>query len=222
MITIGLADDEPLFTAGLAMILDAQPDMRVLWQAIDGADAIRKHNNEVPDILLLDIQMPALDGLAATQRLVAASTSSKIIILTTFDTDEYVLSAIESGASGFLLKNTAPDDVVAAIRTVHDGDAVISPGPTRRLFTKFRKRQEGSAADASPTDSRLADEITPRERDILALIARGRTNQEICDELWLTMPTIKTHIGNLRAKTQSRDRVQLALFALRVGIAELA
>lgn len=221
MITIGLADDEPLFTAGLAMILDARPDMSVLWQAIDGADAIRQHDHEAPSILLLDIQMPTLDGLAATQRLITARTKSKIIILTTFDTDEYVLTAIESGASGFLVKNIAPDDVVAAIRTVHDGDAVISPGPTRRLFTTFRNRPGGSAADASPTDSRLAEELTPRERDILTLIARGRTNQEICDALWLTMPTIKTHIGNLRAKTQSRDRVQLALFALRAGIAEL-
>lgn len=221
MITIGLADDELLFTEGLAMILDAQPDMCVLWQAIDGTDVLRQHAREAPSILLLDIQMPTLDGLAATQRLVAAGTSSKIIILTTFDTDEYVLSAIESGASGFLVKNTAPDDVVAAIRTVYGGDAVISPGPTRRLFTTFRKRPRGSAVEASPTDHRLADELTPREHDILALIARGRTNQEICDELWLSMPTIKTHIGNLRAKTQSRDRVQLALFALRVGIAEL-
>lgn len=221
MITVGLADDEPLFTAGLAMILDAQPDMSVLWQAIDGADAIRQHNHEAPDILLLDIQMPTIDGLATTQHLITAGTQSKIIILTTFDTDEYVLTAIESGASGFLVKNTAPNDVVAAIRTVHDGDAVISPGPTRRLFTTFRKRPGGPAACTSPTDSRLADELTPRERDILALIARGRTNQEICDELWLTMPTIKTHIGNLRAKTQARDRVQLVLFALRVGIAEL-
>lgn len=221
MITVGLADDEPLFTAGLAMILDAQPDMSVLWQAIDGADAIRQHNHEAPDILLLDIQMPTIDGLATTQHLITAGTQSKIIILTTFDTDEYVLTAIESGASGFLVKNTAPNDVVAAIRTVHDGDAVISPGPTRRLFTTFRKRPGGPAACPSPTDSRLADELTPRERDILALIARGRTNQEICDELWLTMPTIKTHIGNLRAKTQARDRVQLVLFALRVGIAEL-
>jgi len=222
MITIALADDEPLFTAGLAMILDAQPDMRVLWQAIDGADAIRQHNRAAPDILLLDIQMPTLDGLAAIQQLIATGTASKIIVLTTFDTDEYVLTAIESGASGFLLKNTAPDDVVAAIRTVHDGEAVISPGPTRRLFTTFRQQPGTSRGSVSHTDSRAEDELTPRERDILSLIARGRTNQEICDELWLTMPTIKTHIGNLRAKTQSRDRVQLALFALRVGIAELA
>lgn len=221
MITVGLADDEPLFTAGLAMILNAQPDIRVLWQAIDGADAIRQHNHEAPDILMLDIQMPTLNGLAATQQLITAGTPSKIITLTTFDADEYVLTAIESGASGFLVKNSDPKDVVAAIRTVHDGDAVISPGPTRRLFATFRKRLGDSIADTSPTDSRIAEGLTPREHDVLALIARGWTNQEICDELRLSMPTIKTHIGNLRAKTQSRDRVQLVLFALRVGIAEL-
>lgn len=223
MITIGLADDEPLFTTGLAMILDAQPDMRVLWRAIDGADAIRQHDREAPDLLLLDIQMPTLDGLATTQRLFTAGSTSKIIILTTFDTDEHVLTAVESGASGFLVKNTAPAHLVTAIRTVHHGDAVISPGPTRRLFATFRERSgDPSVVLASRADTRLADSLTPRERDILTRVAAGLTNQEICNELWLAMPTVKTHIGNLLAKTQSRDRVQLALFALRVGIAELA
>ena len=190
MITIGLADDEPLFTAGLAMILEAQPDMHVLWQAIDGADAIRQHEHEPPDILLLDIQMPTLDGLAATQRLITSGTSSKIIILTTFDTDEHVLATVEAGASGFLVKNTAPSEVVSAIQTVHDGDAVISPGPTRRLFATFRRQGGTRAAVETCDDHRLAESLTPRERDILALIATGRTNQEICDELWLTMPNV--------------------------------
>jgi DNA-binding NarL/FixJ family response regulator len=221
MITIGLADDEPLFTTGLGMILDAQPDMRVLWQAIDGADAIRQHNKEQPDILLIDIQMPTLDGLAATQRLIAAKTSSKIIILTTFDSDEHVLTAVEAGAAGFLVKNTPPDQVVTAIRTVHSGDAVISPGPTRRLFATFRRRPPGTASFVSRADAQAITELTSRENDILALIAEGRTNQEICDELWLSMPTIKTHIGNLIAKTGARDRVQLVLFALRTGLASL-
>ncbi|MGJ3509813.1 response regulator [Enemella sp. A6] len=220
MITIALADDEPLFTSGLTMILEAQPDMRVLWQAGDGAEAIRRHDEEQPDVLLLDIRMPTLDGLEATKRLVTAETSSKIIILTTFDTDEYVLTAIESGASGFLVKNTPPEQLVTAIRTVHHGDAVISPGATRKLFATFR-REPRTAMSVTPTEVRLAALITPRERDVLTLIARGLTNQEICDELWLSMPTIKTYVGNLLAKTQSRDRVQLALFALRTGIANL-
>ncbi|WP_212820624.1 response regulator [Polymorphospora rubra] len=221
MITVALADDEPLFTAGLTMVLDAQPDLRVIWQAIDGADAIRQHDRARPDILLLDIQMPTLDGLAATRRLIAAGTASKIIILTTFESDEYVLSAVEAGAAGFLVKNIPPDQLIAAIRTVDSGDAVISPGPTRRLFATFRRRPAESRTPLSSTDARAVAELTPRERDILVLIADGRTNQEICNELWLSMPTIKTHIGNLIAKTGSRDRVQLVLFALRTGIAAL-
>ncbi|WP_236865972.1 response regulator [Brevibacterium daeguense] len=219
MITIGLADDEPLFTAGLAMILDAQPDMAVLWQAIDGADALRHHHQEQPDILLLDIQMPTLDGLAATQQLITAGTRSKIIILTTFDRDEYVLTAVEAGAAGFLVKNTPPDHLTEAIRSVHRGDAVISPGPTRRLFAAFRLGPATRPSAPSTMDERAVSELTARERDILVLIADGRTNQEICDELWLSMPTVKTHIGNLLAKTSARDRVQLVLFALRNGLA---
>jgi DNA-binding NarL/FixJ family response regulator len=220
MITIGLADDEPLFTAGLAMILDAQPDMRVLWQALDGIDAVRQHEREQPDVLLLDIQMPTLDGLAATRQLIANDTSSKIIILTTFDSDEHILAAVESGAAGFLVKNTPPDQLISAIHTVQSGDAVISPGPTRKLFAAFRQgTTTDSSSPQSRTDKRTVAVLTPRERDTLTLIAQGLANQEICDRLWLSMPTVKTHIGNLLAKTNSRDRVQLVLFALRTGIA---
>ncbi|MFC0673814.1 response regulator [Brachybacterium hainanense] len=231
MITIGLADDEPLFTAGLSMILDSQGDMSVLWEAVDGADAVRRHDRRAPGILLLDIQMPGLDGLAATRQLVAASTSSRIIILTTFDTDEHVLAAVEAGAAGFLVKNTPPEELLAAIRTVHAGDAVISPGPTRRLFASLRRAAPPgtpTAAAGMPTEAAGAPagardgvDLTPRERDILALVARGRSNQEICEDLWLSMPTVKTHIGNLLAKTGSRDRVHLVLFALRTGAATL-
>lgn len=221
MITIGLADDDPLFTAGLTMILDAQPDMTVLWQAIDGADTLRQHDQQQPDILLLDIQMPTLDGLAATQRLIETGTTSKIIILTTFDSDEYVLTAVEAGAAGFLVKNTPPDRLTEAIRTVDTGDAVISPGPTRRLFATFRQGDTAKPSPTLPTDARAASDLTARERDVLVLVAEGRSNQEICDELWLSMPTVKTHIGNLLAKTDARDRVQLVLFALRTGTATL-
>lgn len=222
MITIGLVDDEPLFLTGLAMILNSQPDMSVVWQAANGADAVSCHDANRPDILLMDIQMPVMDGLSATRQLIAQDTPSRLIVLTTFDTDEYVLSAIEAGAAGFLIKSSEPAQVITAIRTVHSGEAVISPGPTRRLFTAFRQRPTNGPAIPSREDARSAASLTPRERDILPLIAKGRTNQEICDELWLTMPTIKTHIGNLLSKTHSRDRVQLALFALRVGIADLA
>lgn len=220
MISIALVDDEPLFTAGLAMMVDAQPGMGVIWQAIDGADAIRQHRRSPPDIMLLDIQMPGTDGLAVTHQLVAENTPSKIIILTTFSADDYVLTAIEAGAAGFLLKNTAPDHLIEAIRTVHLGDSVISPGPTKRLFATFRSRAEFNGPlprTGSPAD----DKLTARELDVLYLIAEGLTNSEICERLWLSMPTVKTHISNLLAKTHSRDRVQLVLYALRAGAATI-
>jgi DNA-binding NarL/FixJ family response regulator len=219
VITVGLADDEPLFAAGLAMILDAQPDVRVLWQAVDGADAIRRHRCAQPDVLLLDVQMPGIDGIAVTRQLVADGSPTRIVILTTFDADEYVLTAIEAGAAGFLLKNTPPDRLVEAIRTVHRGDAVLSPGPTRRLFASYRARPAATARSRAVEDQ--ATDLTEREREVLALIARGLTNSEICEHLWLSMPTVKTHVGNLLAKTGSRDRVQLVLYALRTGIADV-
>lgn len=220
MISIGLADDDPLFTAGLSMILDAQPGLRVRWQSGDGAEAVRRHGLEPVDVLLLDVQMPRTDGLTATKRLVTSGAPGKVIIVTTFDTDDYVLTAIEAGAAGFLLKNTPPDELVAAVRTVHRGDAVISPGPTRRLVHRFRERAAPSAPARvlSATERQAVDTLTERERQVLTLVTQGLTNQEICDRLWLSMPTVKTHIGNLIAKTQARDRVQLVLFALRTGL----
>ncbi len=216
MITIALVDDEPLFIAGLAMMLDAQEDMRVLWQAVEGADAIRRHRRSEPDVLLLDIQMPGVDGLTTIRQLVDDGTRARIVILTTFDDDEYVLAAVEAGAAGFLLKDTPPEQLIDAIRTVHRGDSVISPGPTRQLFSTLRG---GIGRRGIPVPRREPVDLTARETEILTLIAQGRSNQEICDRLWLSMPTVKTHIGNLLAKTHSRDRVQLVLYALRCGIA---
>ena len=235
MIRLGLADDEPLFTAGLAMLLGAQPDMEVVWQAVDGHDALRRHARDPVDVLLLDVQMPGLDGLATTGELVSRQAPGRVVILTTFDTDGYVLGAIEAGAAGFLLKNTLPQDLIAAVRTVHSGDSVISPGPTRRLLTAVRTGQVGAASSpgsGAPSDDAsrgrsdgtrsgpLAD-LTQRERQILALVALGLTNQEICDREWLSMATVKTHVSHLLAKTGSRDRVQLVLLALRTGVIDL-
>ena len=235
MIRLGLADDEPLFTAGLAMLLGAQPDMEVVWQAVDGHDALRRHARDPVDLLLLDVQMPGLDGLATTGELVSRQAPGRVVILTTFDTDGYVLGAIEAGAAGFLLKNTPPQDLIAAVRTIHSGDSVISPGPTRRLLTAVRTGQVGAASSpgsGAPSDDAsrgrsdgtrsgpLAD-LTQRERQILALVALGLTNQEICDREWLSMATVKTHVSHLLAKTGSRDRVQLVLLALRTGVIDL-
>ena len=239
MIRLGLADDEPLFTMGLAMLLGAQPDMEVVWRAVDGNDALMRNDTDPVDVLLLDVQMPGLDGLAATRELMARGITGRVVILTTFDTDGYVMGAIEAGAAGFLLKNTPPQDLITAIRTVHDGDSVISPGPTRRLLTAVRTGQvsgtlgndAGAGRHASEDSveavraaeaSRQVAALTQREREILALIALGLTNQEICDREWLSMPTVKTHVSHLLSKTGCRDRVQLVLLALRGGVIDLA
>ena len=239
MIRLGLADDEPLFTMGLSMLLGAQPDMEVVWRAVDGNDALTRNAADPVDVLLLDVQMPGLDGLAATRELVARGVTGRVVILTTFDTDGYVMGAIEAGAAGFLLKNTPPQDLITAIRTVHDGDSVISPGPTRRLLTAVRTGQVSGALGNDAGAGRHASEdsveavraaeasqqvaaLTQREREILALIALGLTNQEICDREWLSMPTVKTHVSHLLSKTGCRDRVQLVLLALRGGVIDLA
>ena len=239
MIRLGLADDEPLFTMGLSMLLGAQPDMEVVWRAVDGNDALTRNAADPVDVLLLDVQMPGLDGLAATRELVARGVTGRVVILTTFDTDGYVMGAIEAGAAGFLLKNTPPQDLITAIRTVHDGDSVISPGPTRRLLTAVRTGQVSSTLGNDAGAGRHASEdsveavraaeasqqvaaLTQREREILALIALGLTNQEICDREWLSMPTVKTHVSHLLSKTGCRDRVQLVLLALRGGVIDLA
>ena len=226
VIRIGLTDDEPLLTAGLAMLLGAQGDMEVVWQAADGHQALRRAESDPVDVLLLDIQMPGLDGLDTTRRLVSGGAQGRIIILTTFDTDGYVLGAIEAGAAGFLLKSTAPERLVEAVRTVHAGDSVISPGPTRRLLGAVRRGApapsdpEARAAPAPGGAGELAG-LTGREREILRLVAIGLTNREICDRLWVSMPTVKTHVSHLLAKTGSRDRVQLVLLALRSGVVRL-
>ena len=238
MIRLGLTDDEPLFTMGLAMLLGAQPDMEVVWQAVDGNDALRCNAADPVDVLLLDVQMPGLDGLSTTRELVARGISGRVVILTTFDTDGYVMGSIEAGAAGFLLKNPPPQDLIAAIHTVHDGDSVISPGPTRRLLTAVRAGQvSGAGAESSvgstPSEgsaeavraaeaAQQVEALTQREREILALIALGLTNQEICDREWLSMPTVKTHVSHLLSKTGCRDRVQLVLLALRGGVIDLA
>ena len=218
VIRIGLTDDEPLLTAGLAMLLGAQGDMEVVWQAADGHQALRRAESDPVDVLLLDIQMPGLDGLDTTRRLVSGGAQGRIIILTTFDTDGYVLGAIEAGAAGFLLKSTAPEQLVEAVRTVHAGDSVISPGPTRRLLGAVRRGAPAPSGAAGPAPGGAGElaGLTGRE-----LVAIGLTNREICDRLWVSMPTVKTHVSHLLAKTGSRDRVQLVLLALRSGVVRL-
>lgn len=222
MIRIGMADDEPLFLAGLAMLLDAQEDMEVSWRAENGKEALDLAARSPVDVLLLDVQMPLCDGLEATRRFVSRGLSGRIVILTTFDTEGYVLGAIEAGASGFLLKNTPPQSLIDAIRTLASGDSVISPGPTRRLIRAMRETTAPSrtSRERAPSEP-VSAELTEREVEVLALIAQGLTNQEMCDRLWVSMPTIKTHVSHLLVKTGARDRVQLVLYALRTGVADL-
>ncbi|WP_455135238.1 response regulator [Schaalia cardiffensis] len=222
MIRIGMADDEPLFLAGLAMLLDAQEDMEVSWRAGNGKEALDLAARSPVDVLLLDVQMPLCDGLEATRRFVSRALSGRIVILTTFDTEGYVLGAIEAGASGFLLKNTPPQSLIDAIRTLASGDSVISPGPTRRLIRAMRETTAPSrtSRERAPSEP-ISAELTEREVEVLALIAQGLTNQEMCDRLWVSMPTIKTHVSHLLVKTGARDRVQLVLYALRTGVADL-
>lgn len=221
MITLGLVDDEPLFTAGLALILNGQTDMEVSWQAQDGREAIDCQRNSPVDVILLDIQMPLLDGIQTTTNLLAENRELKIAILTTFDSDNNVVKAIDNGASGFLMKNTPPDELVEAIRVIHRGESIISPGPTAKLFDRIRQMDNDrfDPANADTDQTQLRDCLTLREIEVLELVAHGHSNTEICEVLSLSMPTVKKHVGNLFSKTQARDRVHLVLLAFRSGIA---
>ena len=226
-IRIGLADDEPLFAQGLAMILRSQPDFSVRWQAVHGQDALARARHEAVDVLLMDVQMPVMDGIEATRRFVDDGLGGRVVILTTFDADDFVLRGIDAGASGFLLKTTPPPGLIDAVRTVHSGDSVISPGPTSTLLRAVRApgapplaAAASSRAHADPGGQEALRRacLTGKEVEVLRLIARGLTNQEICEAQWVSMATVKTHVGHLLAKTGARDRVQLVLFALRTGL----
>lgn len=223
MIRVGLADDQVLFTAGMAMVIDSQPDLTVAWEAGDGAQALARQRSDPADVLLMDVQMPGTDGLSATRSLVSSGAGCRIVILTTFDTDEYVVEGVEAGAAGFLLKNTPPEELLEAVRTVHRGDSVISASSTRRLLGHVRPLLGGPPSRSAPPDRdtrRAVASLTPREQEVLVAVALGYTNTEICERLVLSMPTVKTHVGHVLAKTGSRDRVQAVLFAFRAGLVD--
>lgn len=216
-LTVALVDDQALFLMGIAMVIDSQDDMTVRWQANDGAEATERAKAEPVDVILMDVQMPKVDGIAATTAIIAEHPASKIIMLTTFDDEDYILGAISAGASGFLLKDTEPEDLLAAIRTVVGGDSVISPRATARIVRRLRHAPDQQLS-LSPADRRILAELTPRETEILVAIGKGWSNQEICERLWISMPTTKTHVGRILTKTDARDRVHAALFAHRVGL----
>jgi DNA-binding NarL/FixJ family response regulator len=209
VIRILLADDQALVRGGFRLILDAERDIEVVAEAEDGAEAIERVLESQPDLVLMDIRMPVLDGIEATRRLLAEQPATRVLMLTTFDLDEYVVEAFRAGASGFLLKTAPPQQLVAAVRTVHDGDALLAPASTRRLIEQF----------ARPTaDVPALDNLTARERDVLLLLARGRTNAEIAAELVVEPSTVKTHVASLLGKLDLRDRVQAVVFAYEHGL----
>ena len=217
MITLGLADDQALFLHGIRNVLDSQPDMEVRWLAANGEEAVQACDSDPVGIVLMDVQMPVLDGIAATRRITQHHPDTKVIVLTTFDDEDYVLGGIGAGASGFLLKDAEPEALLDAIRTVAGGDAVISPRATNRIVAKLAAPTEEAVA-LSAADRLALRELTEREREVLIAIARGWSNGEISERMFISMPTVKTHVGRVLAKTQSRDRVHAALFAYRTGL----
>jgi DNA-binding NarL/FixJ family response regulator len=211
-VSILLADDQALVRAGFRAILPTQPDLTVVGEAVDGRDAVDLVRRRAPDVVLMDVRMPGLDGIEATRRITADHAGTAVLVLTTFDLDEYVYASLRAGASGFLLKDVVPEDLIAAVRVVARGDALISPSVTKRLVERF-------AATARPAEppATLAD-LTPREQEILRLLGRGLSNAEIADELVIGIETVKTHVKRVLAKLGLRDRVQAVVLAYEAGV----
>jgi DNA-binding NarL/FixJ family response regulator len=219
MIRVLLADDQELMRAGFRMVLDAQEGIEVVGEAGDGDEAVVLTGRLRPDVVLMDVRMPGVDGLEATRRLAAAGAPARVLILTTFDLDEYAFSALRLGASGFLLKDVPPDQLTHAIRAVAAGDAVVAPRVTRRLLDAFAHRLPSDGAKPSPAaDHPRLQELTAREREVLLEVATGRTNAEIAARLVLSEATVKTHVGRILAKLDLRDRVQAVILAYEVGL----
>ena len=216
-IAVLLVDDQPLLRMGFRMVLESQDDIRVVGEAGNGVDAIHMTTRLHPDVVIMDVRMPDLDGIEATRRIVAAGSPSRVLILTTFDLDEYVYAALRAGASGFLLKDVPPADLLSAIRVIATGDAVVAPRVTRRLLDRFADRLPDADGPDVPVDPRLA-RLTDRERDVLEEVAAGRSNAEIAERLVLSEATVKTHVGRVLDKLALRDRVQAVVFAYEAGL----
>ncbi|MBD1543243.1 response regulator transcription factor [Arthrobacter sp. IA7] len=214
MIRILLADDQNLIRAGFRALLNAEPDMEVVAECGTGRDAVRLAARERPDVVLMDIRMPEMDGLEATRKIMAdqALAGTRIIILTTFELDEYIAEAVRAGAAGFLVKDTEPEELLRAVRVVHDGDALLSPSVTRRIMAQLALQSRATAAPAS-----LAN-ITEREREVLRLVGEGLNNAEIAERLVITPLTAKTHVSRIMTKLLVRDRAQLVVLAYESGL----
>jgi len=222
-IRVVLADDQAMVRSGLRLILESQPDIRVVGEASSGREAIELATRTRPDVILMDIQMPILDGLSATERLTTGtaddggsgtSMSPRVVVLTTFDLDEYVFEALRVGASGFVLKNAPADDLIRAVRIVAGGDALLAPEVTRRVVERFARRRPIAES------ARLLDRLSGREREVLTHVARGRSNGEIANDLVVSEATVKTHIGSILSKLGLRDRVAAVILAYESGLVE--
>jgi DNA-binding NarL/FixJ family response regulator len=211
-----LVDDQELLRVGFRMVLDSQPDLHVVAEAGDGRAAISAVAELRPDIVLMDVRMPEMDGVEATRHIVESGSASRVIILTTFDLDEYAYSALRAGASGFLLKDAPPADLLSAIRAVASGDAVVAPSTTRRLLESVVHRLPGRTQDATSDPSYA--ELTRREREVLLAVARGLSNGEIAAKLVLSEATVKSHVGRILSKLGLRDRVQIVVYAYEHGL----
>ena len=216
MIRVAVADDQALVRAGFSVLLRTAPDIEVVGEAADGQSAVDIVSHAHPDVILMDIRMPEMDGVEATRRITADKRlcTTRVLIVTTFDLDEYVFDALRAGASGFLLKDTLPEDLLAAVRIVAAGEALLAPSVTRRLMEEFVRRPLAAATEPSPA----LDQLTPREVEVLAAVARGMSNAEIGAALFMSHATAKTHVSRLLAKLHSRDRAQLVMIAYEAGV----
>ena len=229
VIRVAIADDQELVRAGFAMVINSQQDMHVVSQASNGSQIVELSKSQNPDIILMDVRMPVMDGLEATRKILQQKTNenTKIIILTTFDLDEYVMAAIHAGASGFLLKDTEPETLLNSIRTVYQGNAIIAPTATKRLIETMIQQDitTNSVLNTATPASHIANntnsaipELTDREREVLVEIAHGLSNQEIADKLFISLTTVKTHVAHILGKINARDRVQAVVFAYENGL----
>jgi DNA-binding NarL/FixJ family response regulator len=217
-ISILLADDQPMLRLGFRLVLDAQADMHVVGEAGDGLAAVRMTQAERPDVVLMDVRMPGVDGIEATRRIAAAAVATRVLILTTFDLDEYAYAGLRAGASGFLLKDVPPPDLLTAIRAVASGDAVVAPSVTRRLLDAFLPHLPDPAGPAAGREPPELAGLTAREREILLQVAAGLSNAEIAARLVLAEATVKTHVGRVLGKLRLRDRVQAVVYAYEHGL----
>jgi DNA-binding NarL/FixJ family response regulator len=214
MTSVLIADDQALVRVGLRKIFESDPQMIVVGEAADGEDAVAEARRLLPDVVLMDIRMPVLDGIEATRRIVRAQPGTRVLILTTFGLDGYVYDALHAGASGFMLKDAPPEELVAAVRIVASGDALLAPAVTRAVIDEFARRQPA----AEPRVPSAVAELTPREREVLDLLAAGLSNPEICEQLVISEATAKTHVAHILQKLGLRDRVQAVIFAYESGL----